>query len=103
MLPAMRSVRGILFRDYVRMLRACKTAPYRDDLPPEDLKILDNKIDPDAWYPMATFERLGNAILKHVARGELFPVQLWGRYSASPLATAYPSIVVADPVDTLRR
>jgi hypothetical protein len=99
----MRRVRGILFRDYVRMLRACKSAPYRDDLHPEDLALLDDKTDPDGWYPMETFERYGNAILKHVARGELFPVQLWGRYSASPLATAYPTLVVADPVETLRR
>ena len=103
MLPVMRRVRGVLFRDYVRMLRACKTAPYRDDLAPEDLPFLDAKTDPDGWYPMATFERLGNAILKHIARGELFPVQLWGRYSATPLATLYPTLVTTEPTETLRR
>jgi hypothetical protein len=99
----MRRVRGVLFRDYTRMLRAVKNAPYRDDLASEDLAYLDTRIDPSGWYPMATFERLGNAILRHVARGEMFPVQLWGRYSAAPLRDAFPVLVVpGEPVATLR-
>ena len=100
----MRRVRGILFRDYVRMLRATKNDKYRADLVPEDHEYLDNKIDVDGWYPMESFERLGNAIMKHVTRGELVPVQLWGRYSVQQLRSAYPMLVAEqDPVETLNR
>ncbi len=100
----MRRVRGVLFLDYVRMLRACKSANYRDKLALEDLPYLASKIDPDEWYPMATFERFGNAILEFVANGEMFPVQLWGRYSATQLLRANPMLVAPnDPVETLNR
>jgi hypothetical protein len=53
---------------------------------------------------MATFERLGNAILATVTRGELFPVQLWGRYSAVQLRTAHPMLLEPNnPPETLAR
>ena len=100
----MRRVRGVLFLDYVRMLRACKSADVRAVLAPEDLPYLTATIDPDAWYPMATFERLGNAILRCVANGEMFPVQLWGRYSAAQLVRANPMLLAPDDaVETLNR
>lgn len=104
MLLAMRQVRGVLFVDYVRMLRSQKRVDWSTQLAPEDLPYLHAHIDPDGWYPMATFERLGNAILHTVTRGELFPVQLWGRYSAAQLRAANPALLaVGDPPETLRR
>jgi hypothetical protein len=99
-----RHVRGILFVDYVRMLRAQKDPSWRGLLAPEDLPFLDTKIEPEAWYPMATFERLGNAILEVLTRGELFPVQLWGRYSATKLHQAHPTLLApSDAAETLAR
>jgi hypothetical protein len=99
-----RHVRGILFVDYIRMLRAQKDPAWRKLLEPEDAPYLDVKVDPDEWYPMATFERLGNAILEVIARGELFPVQLWGRYSATKLHQANPMLLDPDdPAETLAR
>ena len=86
------------------MLRACKSADYRALLTPDDLPFLTMKIDPAAWYPMATFERLGNAILKFVANSEMFSVQLWGRYSATQLASANPRLVAPnDAMETINR
>jgi hypothetical protein len=100
----MRNVRGVLFLDYVRMLRSLKAVDWAAHLPPEDVGYLSTKIEPDAWYPMATFERLGNEILRHVARGELFPVQLWGRYSAAQLRAANPTLLEPNhPIETLNR
>ena len=62
------------------------------------------RIDPDGWYPMATFERMGNAILTTVTRGELFPVRLWGRYSVAQLRTANPMLLEPNnPPETLSR
>ncbi len=99
-----RHVRGVLFLDYVRMLRAQKGIDWTQHLEPEDLTFLAAKIDPDGWYPMATFERMGNQILRTTARGELFPVQLWGRYSAAQLRTAHPMLLEpGDPIETLNR
>jgi len=100
----MRQVRGVLFVDYVRMLRSQKHVDWSTQLSPEDLPYLQLVIDPDGWYPMTTFERMGHAILTTVTRGELFPVQLWGRYSAAKLRTANPKLLApGDPPETLSR
>ncbi len=99
----MRQVRGVLFLDYVRMLRSFKArAP--EFLATDDLVYLHIHIDPDTWYPMAVFERLGCAILELVARGEMFPVQLWGRYSTVQLHKTHPTLLAPNnPVETLNR
>ncbi len=100
----MRNVRGILFLDYVKMLRSAKSVDWSQHLPPDDVQYLSTKIDPDGWYPMATFERMGNQILRTVANNEMFPVQLWGRYSAAQLHRANPNLLAPnDPVETLNR
>ena len=101
---AMRQVRGVLFVDYVRMLRSQKTVDWTKHLTVDDLPYLQMQIDQAAWYPMATFERMGNAILATVTRGELFPVQLWGRYSAAQLRTTNPMLLEPNnPPETLAR
>ncbi len=98
-----RHVRGVLFVDYVRMLRSQKPGDW-SDLAPEDLPYLTRTIEPDAWYPMATFERMGNQILRTVARSNMFPVQLWGRYSAGQLRNQNPRLLeLGDPIETLHR
>ena len=100
----MRQVKGVLFLDYVRMLKAHKSGGWIEELPPADRPYLDMKIDPAGWYPMETFERMGNAILKYVAGGELLPVRLWGRFSAAQMRTVNPMLLApGDPVDTLHR
>ena len=100
----MRQVRGVLFVDYVRMLRSQKAVDWSKHLAPEDLPFLQMHIDPSRWCPMASFERMGNAILATVTRGELFPVQLWGRYSAAQLRAANPMLLApGDPPETLSR
>ena len=102
--PVTRHVRGVLFLDYVKMLRAQKGVDWTTHLASEDLIYLATKIDPDAWYPMETFERMGNQILRTTARGEMFPVQLWGRYSAGQLRTMHPQLLApGDPIETLNR
>jgi hypothetical protein len=75
-----RRVRGVLFVDYVKMLKAQKGVDWTQHLP-----------EPDQ-------------ILRTTARGELFPVQLWGRYSASQMRAAHPSLLSpGDPIETLNR
>jgi hypothetical protein len=100
----MRQVKGVLFLDYVRMLKAHKGVEWSSMLAPADLRYLDEPIDVTAWYPMETFERMGNAILRFVAGDQLMPVQLWGRFSAAQMRNVNPKLLSAgDPVETLHR
>lgn len=97
-------MKGILFADYVRMVRSHKGVDWSGQLAPEDLPFLESKIDPAKWYPMASFERLGNAILKFVANDDLRAVHMWGRFSADQLRAVHPMLVEAgNAVETLSR
>lgn len=97
-------MKGVLFVDYVRMLRGFKDVDWSAHLPAEDLAFLAARIDPVGWYPMATFERMGNQILRVVARGDMFAVQMWGRLSVDQLRAAQPMLVEpGDPIETLNR
>jgi hypothetical protein len=97
-------VRGVLFVDYVRMLRGAKSVDWSTRLTREDLAFLQQRIDHDAWYPMETFERMGNAILATVANNSLAPVKMWGLMQASTLRAANLSLLAErDPVETFRR
>lgn len=100
----MRRVKGILFVDYVRMIRGMRTTDWSDWVDPRDATYLSGRIDPNEWYPMETFERLGNAILERVARGDMFAVRMWGRLSVDQLAEAQPMLVApGEPLETLNR
>ena len=99
-----RRVKGVLFADYVRMIRGHKDVDWSKHLAPEDMTYLTLRIEPDAWYPMATFERFGNAILSEVAAGQLEAVRMWGRFSVDQLRSTAPMLVCeGEPVETLMR
>jgi hypothetical protein len=99
-----RHVKGLLFTDYVRMIRGNKQVEWSRLLPPEDWALAQQRIEPNGWYPMASFERLGNAILASVAQGSVDAVRVWGRFSVDLLAAAQPSLLaVGDPIETINR
>ncbi len=99
-----RSVKGVLFAEYVRMIRSNKSFDWQAQLAPEDLPYLQAFIEPLGWYPMATFERFGNAILRNIARDDLQAVRMWGRFSVDELRALHPELVaVGDPIETLQR
>jgi hypothetical protein len=99
-----RRVKGLLFAEYVRMIRSHKQYDWHSQLEPEDLPYLQARVDPAGWYPMATFERYGNAILRYIALYDLQAVRMWGRFSVDELRAAQPDlVVVGDPVETLQR
>ncbi|MEO7091764.1 MAG: hypothetical protein ABI175_00850 [Polyangiales bacterium] len=99
-----RNVKGVLFADYVRMIRGRKDVDWTRHLRPEDLLHVGTKVEPNAWYPMETFERLGNAILAEIAHGALEAVRRFGRFSVDQLRAATPHLVSdGDPVETLMR
>ncbi|MEO8799997.1 MAG: hypothetical protein ABI551_19020 [Polyangiaceae bacterium] len=99
-----RHVKGVLFADYVRMMRACKSVDWSRTLAPADLAYLHAKIAPDDWYPMETFERFGDAILAEVAGSDLQAVRSWGRFSVDALTAKWPQLVApGEAVETLMR
>lgn len=103
-LPRLRHVKGVLFADYVRMLRGHKGTDWSPFLASEDLAYLAVRITPDQWYPMDSFERMGNAILHVVAHDDLQAVRMWGKFSVDHLRTQQPMLVQpGDPVETLTR
>jgi hypothetical protein len=101
---AERRVKGTLFVDYVRMLRHRRDVDWSRQLEPVDLGYLVQRIDPDAWYPMETFERMGLAILAEIAQGDLDNVRAFGRVSIDWLCRTFGNLVApGDPRDTLMR
>lgn len=103
-MPDFRHVKGVLFADYARMMRSQKRIDWARHLGEEDLRWLAVRIAPDDWYPMESFERMGNAILAEIASSDLETVRAWGRYSVDQLLAANPHLVApGDPVETLMR
>lgn len=99
-----RRVKGVLFADYVRMIRRSKSVDWARHLDAQELALAAGRVEPDAWYPMEAFERLGNAILAEVARGDLQAVRLFGRASVQPLVGQYPALIApGDPMESIMR
>jgi hypothetical protein len=97
-------VKGTLFVDYVRMLRRRKNVDWAEYLTPEDIGLLAQRIEPDRWYPMESFERMGVAILETIAHGDLETVRMFGRLSIDWLCQQHPTLLAkGDPRDTLMR
>lgn len=99
-----RHVKGVLFLDYVRMIRRSKATNWSDVLGPEDMVHIVSRVELEAWYPMETFERMGNAILAYIAEGDVQAARFWGRLSVDPLVVVSPNLLSSrDPVESLMR
>jgi hypothetical protein len=100
---ASHKVRGILFLDYVRMVKR-QRATENERLLPEDRVLLDEKIDPGSWYPMETFERLGLVVLDCFAGDATEPIRRFGQSQINGILAQFPTLLVPKhPRDTLMR
>jgi hypothetical protein len=96
-------VKGTLFVDYVKMLRAQKGTDWSKHLRPEDIDYLVQRVEPDAWYPMETFERMGLAILATLSP-DLETIRAWGRAQVDWLCRIHGDLIAhGDACDTLMR
>jgi hypothetical protein len=94
----------VLFLDYVRMIRGQKSVDWSVELEPEDHAYVLARVEPDEWYPMPVFERLGNAICRCLAQNQMEAVRMWGHLSVDPLLARSADLVVPrDPIETLMR
>ena len=99
-----RKVKGILFIDYVRMIRRRKDVDWSRHLTKEDLAIASGTIQPSEWYPMDTFERMGLGILEEIAGGDVEGARLWGRlYMTGAFGTQEGLIAEGDPMESVMR
>src|SRR5579872_2798933 len=86
------------------MLRGRKGVDWSRHLRPEDVSFLVQRVEPDAWYPMESFERMGLAILAEIAGGDLELVRAFGRHSIDWLVQQHRELVAqGDARDTLMR
>jgi hypothetical protein len=99
-----RRVKGTLFVDYVRMLRMHKDVDWSARLDAGDMALLRTRIEPDAWYPMDSFERFGLAIFNVIAGGQLALVRDFGRASVDWILLDEPRLLAQrDPRESLMR
>jgi hypothetical protein len=97
-------VRGVLFADYVRMIRSRRDIDWNRHLSPDDMGFVTKRVKADDWYPMDSFERMGNAILKEIAKLEVEMVRAFGKFSVNALREDNPMLLAeGDPVETLMR
>ncbi len=99
-----RKVKGAFLADFARMIKARKDLDWSQYLQPQDLRFLQDKILPREWYPFDTFERMGSAIVKEIAHGNMEIVRMWGRISVEALKALHQDMVVAgNPYESLIR
>ena len=86
------------------MLRAHKGVDWSPYLDAGDVYFLSARVDPSRWYPMDSFERMGVAILREIARNDLRLVEHFGRVSLDALCKQYDNLVAeGDPNESLLR
>jgi CheY-like chemotaxis protein len=96
-------VKGVLFRDYVRMIRKHKDVDWDKYLRPEEKELLSQLILPAQWYPMESYQRMGAAIYREIAHGDPSTARAWGRAGMEELASLYTNNLIkkGNPRETL--
>jgi len=97
-------VKGTWFLPYVQMIRANKArkAEFDDFLQPQDWEIINNKVLVSSWYPFESYRRMGEAVFRVLARGDLQTVQATGQGLMREMLKTYKNMVVAnDPIASL--
>lgn len=98
------NVKGIVFLDYVRMIRSRKDVDWRKHLKAEDFPFLTAIIQPEQWYPMETFERMGLGIFTEIANGDVQSVYMWGRFAMDDLFRLHKTLIAnGNPLESLMR
>lgn len=95
-------VKGTWITDYVRMIRAAKDKPWDKHLTAEDWEIVNSKVLSSVWYPYESFNRIGSAVFREIAGGNLEVSRSFGKMFAEKLAAVYKTVLVqGDPAATI--
>ena len=99
-----RNVKGVLFLEYVRMIRKAKGFDYKKHLSEEDVNLVENWIEPSHWYPFETYQRMGELILYVIAGGKMELVRTWGTLSVQGLISIHEFLLKkGSPGESLKR
>ncbi len=98
------NVKGVLFQDYVRMIRKYKDVDWGAHLKPVDFEILDQIVLSSRWYPRESYIRLGLAVFKELGKEDLEAARAWGRNSVDQILKTYKDLIEEnDPEKTLEK
>ncbi len=96
-------VKGVLFLDYVRMIKSRRDVDWDKYLVPADREYLQGMVLPSQWYPLESYQRMGVAVLRELAGGKMEVVRLWGRLSVDEMVKTYKTLVhPGEPLETMK-
>ncbi len=100
-----RQVKGAIFLDFVKMIKKYKESNWQNHLTESDLALLNELILPSRWYPLDTMVRIGEAVFKELANGNLEATREWGWKSMDNLVRVYKNhlVVEGNPMRSLER
>ncbi len=99
-----KTIKGVIFADYVRMIKSRKDISWDGYLLPEDKPYFEQRISESEWYPFKTLERMSVAIVKEIAREDMEVIKSWGKASLDRLSELNQSLVSANqPMESLMR
>jgi hypothetical protein len=98
------NIKGILFLDYVKMIRSRKNVDWSKYLDQKDLIFVNENIDINGWYPISAFENLGEAVFEEVGQGDVNKVRDWGKFTITELAKVHSDLInKEDPCESIFR
>ena len=100
-----RSVKGIWFTDYAKMVSKLKHLAWDKYLTPEDFELVEGRILPAQWYPLEIYQRLALAAFELVGQGKPEMARLAGQSFMDQLTNDEalgPFLKCGDPERALR-
>ena len=85
----MGRVKGSIFLNYVRIIRANKERDWGKYLTDADLKLVFSEIMAHRWHPLDAYERIGYAIFQELAQGKMEIAWQWGRFAGEDIGKRY--------------
>jgi len=97
-------VKGTMLLDYLKVIRANKDKNWNQYLKPEDWEIINDNILASTWYPLDSYRRMGYAVFKEIAKGDLNIARGFGRFNCKNLLQVYKNVLVpGDPMESAKR
>jgi len=102
---SMSEVKGSVFLNVARLVRANKDVDWKKYLNDKDLEIIHGQILASSRYPLDTYERAEIAVFREIGKGQLENARQWGRFMMENMfKTVYHDLVRdQDPALALER
>jgi len=96
-------VKGTVLLDYVRVIRTNPDRAWAKWLNPEDMEIINGQVLASGKYPFMSFCRIGHAVFKEIAQGNLETVRGFGHFFIKGMMEVYGKAVLVpgDPFATI--